>query len=59
MQQNKPIGTQYQIRRMVESLGPYKFEAALLYIQTLSRISKLYGVETKKNDYKNIDWFYP
>ena len=59
MQQKKPIRTKYLIRRMVESLGPYKFEAALIYIQTLPRTSRLYGAETRKNDYKNIDWFYP
>ena len=38
-----------QINKMIESLGPYRFEGALIYIHTLIRTSILYAAETMYN----------
>ena len=46
---NKSFGTQKQILKMVEGLGPFRFEGALIYIHTLIRTSILYAAETMYN----------
>ena len=46
---NKSIGTRKQILKMVEGLGPFRFEGALIYIHTLIRTSILYAAETMFN----------
>ena len=46
---NKYIGTQKQIKKMIEGLGPFRFEGALIYIHTLIRTSILYAAETMYN----------
>ena len=46
---NKSIGTQKQIKKMIDGLGPFRFEGALIYIHTLIRTSILYAAETMYN----------
>ena len=46
---NKCIGTQRQILKLVEPLGPYRFESAWIYIQSLIRNSILYASEAMTN----------
>ena len=52
---NKSIGTQKQIPRLIEKLGPYRFESAMIYIEALLRSSILYGSETMHN-VKEFEW---
>ena len=42
---NKCIGTQKQIMKLIEPLGPYTFECAIIYIKSLIRNSILYAAE--------------
>ena len=44
-QRNKCIGTQKQIMKLIEPLGPYTFECAIIYIKSLIRNSILYAAE--------------
>ena len=46
---NKTIGTQKQILKLVEPLGLYTFESAIVYIESLLRSSILYASETMIN----------
>ena len=46
---NNSIGTEKQILKMIKGLGPYTFEGAFIYIQSLIRTSLLYGSETMYN----------
>jgi hypothetical protein len=46
---NKCIGTEKQILKLIKSLGPYTFECALIYIQSLIRNSILYASEAIYN----------
>ena len=43
---NKSIGTQRKIINLIEPKGPYRFEGAIIYIQSLLRNSILYTSET-------------
>ena len=43
---NKCIGTEKQILKLIKPLGPYTFECALIYLQSLIRNSILYASET-------------
>jgi hypothetical protein len=56
---NKVIGTQKQILKLIEPLGPYTFESAFIYIQSLIRNSILYGAEAmyivKETDYRALE----
>ena len=52
---HKSIGTQKQIPRLIEKLGPYRFESAMIYIEALLRSSILYGSETMHN-VKEFEW---
>ena len=46
---NRSIGTQKLIPKLIKHLGPYTFEAAIIYIKSLLRTSILYGAETMFN----------
>ena len=46
---NKSIGTKKLIPLLIKHLGPYTFEAAIIYIKSLLRTSILYGAETMFN----------
>ena len=46
---NKSIGTQRKIITLIEPMGPYRFEGAIIYIQSLLRNSILYASETMSN----------
>ena len=46
---NKAIGTEKLILKLIQNMGPYTFEGALIYIQTLIRNSILYASETMYN----------
>ena len=46
---NKSIGTQKKILKLIEPMGPYRFEGAIIYIQSLLRNSILYAAETMCN----------
>ena len=46
---NKAIGTERLIMKLIQNMGPYTFEGALIYIQTLIRNSILYASETMYN----------
>ena len=46
---NNSIGTEKQILKIIKGLGPYTFEGAFIYIQSLIRTSLLYGSETMYN----------
>ena len=46
---NNSISTEKQILKMIKGLGPYTFEGAFIYIQSLIRTSLLYGSETMYN----------
>ena len=52
---NKSIGTQKQIPKLIESLGVYTFESAMIYIESLLRSSLLYASETMHN-VKEVEW---
>ena len=52
---NKSIGTQRQIPKLIELLGCYRFESAMIYIESLLRSSILYGAETMCN-VKEAEW---
>ena len=52
---NKAIGTERLILKLVQNLGPFKFEGAVIYIQTLIRNSILYAAETMYN-VSEIEW---
>ena len=43
---NKSIGTQKKILNLIEPMGPFRFEGAIIYIQSLLRTSILYASET-------------
>ena len=43
---NRSIGTQKLIPKLIKHLGPYTFEAAIIYIKSLLKTSLLYGAET-------------
>ena len=51
----KSIGTQNQIPKLIEPLGPYRYESAFIYLQSLLRSSILYGSETM-NNVKEVEW---
>ena len=51
----KSIGTQNQIPKLIEPLGPYRYESAFIYLQSLLRSSILYGSETM-NNLKEVQW---
>ena len=57
--QNKCIGTQKQILKLIEPLGPFTFEGALIYLKSLIRSSILYAAETminiKEAEYKALE----
>ena len=57
--QTRSIGTQNQILKMIEPLGPCTFERAFIYIQSLIRNRILYAAETmykiKETDYRAIE----
>ena len=46
---NKSIGTQKKILNLIEPMGPYRFEGAIIYVQSLLRNSILYASETMCN----------
>ena len=46
---NKAIGTEKLILKLIQNMGPFTFEGALIYIQTLIRNSILYASETMYN----------
>lgn len=46
---NKIIGTQKKIPKLVENMGCYTFEGAVIYMQSLLRSSILYAGETMYN----------
>ena len=46
---NKALGTQKQIKKMIQHLGPYTFECGLIYTASLIRTSILYAAETMYN----------
>ena len=56
---NKSIGTQKQIVKLVENLGLYTFESAVIYTEALLRSSILYASETminvKESDYRALE----
>ena len=56
---NKSIGTQKLIPRLIEPLGIYRFESAIIYIKSLLRSTILYGTETmnnvKENEWREIE----
>jgi hypothetical protein len=56
---NRSKGVQKQIIKMIEHLGPYTFECALIYIQSLIRNSILYAAEAmyniKETDYRALE----
>ena len=52
---NKSKGTQKQIPKLIEPLGIYRFESAIIYIESLLRSSILYGAETM-NNVKELEW---
>ena len=56
---NRSIGVQKQILKMIAHLGPYTFECALIYIQSLIRNSVLYAAEAmysiKETDYRALE----
>ena len=52
---NKSIGTQRLIVKLIEPLGCYRFERALIYIGSLLRSSIPYGAETMCN-VKETEW---
>ena len=52
---HKSIGTQKQIPKLIEPLGIYRFESALIYIDALLRSTILYGTETMSNMKEN-EW---
>ena len=45
----KAIGTEKLILKLIQNMGPYTFEGALICIQTLIRNSILYASETIYN----------
>ena len=47
--QNKCVGTQRKILKLIEPRGPYRFEGAWIYIQSLIRSSILYASEAMNN----------
>ena len=57
--QNRTIGTQKQIIKLIEPLGPYTFESAVIYIKALIRNSILYAAEAmfkvKESDYRALE----
>ena len=46
---NKAIGTEKLVLKLIQNMGPFTFEGALIYIQTLIRNSILYASETMYN----------
>ena len=52
---NKAKGTERLILKLVQNLGPFTFEGAVIYIQTLIRNSILYAAETMYN-VSEIEW---
>ena len=46
---NKSIGTQKKILNLIEPMGPYRFEGAIIYVLSLLRNSILYASETMCN----------
>ena len=50
---NKAIGTEKNILKLIQNMGPYTFEGALIYIQSLIRTSILYAAETLYNVSEN------
>ena len=46
---NRSLGTQKLIPKLIKHLGPFTFEAAIIYIKALLRTSILYGAETMFN----------
>ena len=52
---NKAKGTQKLIPKLIEPLGMYRFESAIIYIESLLRSSILYGAEAM-NNVKELEW---
>ena len=56
---NRSIGVQKQIIKMIEPLGHFTFECALIYIQSLIRNSVLYSAEVmysiKETEYRALE----
>ena len=52
---NRAIGTEKLILKLIQNMGPYTFEGALIYIQSLIRTSTLYASETMYNVSEN-EW---
>ena len=56
---NRSIGTQKQIIKLIEPLGSYTFESAIIYIKALIRNSTLYAAEAmykvKESDYRALE----
>ena len=45
-EKNRAIGTEKLIMKLIKNLGPYTYEGAIIYIQSLIRTSVLYAAET-------------
>ena len=45
LNRNKSIGTQKQILKLIEPLGQYSLECAIIYLKSLIRNSILYAAE--------------
>ena len=56
---NKSIGTQKQILKLIEPLGQYTFECAIIYLKYLIRNSILYAAEAmysiKETHYRALE----